>query len=164
MRHVINLLIVWILTGIWHGAEWTFIIWGLYYFVLQLIEKKTGIDKKIPRCIGWILTLFLVMIGWVIFRASNMQTALQYISCMFGKNFIDVYAVKYAKTSCIIFVIAFVGMFPIFPKMRNMLEAKEKYGSCIWSFFDFVWSTVLLIVSLMIIINGSYSPFIYFNF
>ena len=84
-RHIFNLFAVWLLTGIWHGANWTFIAWGLFYFVLLVIEKQTGLDKK-KAWWGHIHTMFFVIIAWVLFRATNIGFAYEYVKVMFVEN------------------------------------------------------------------------------
>lgn len=66
-RHVLNLFLIWLLTGIWHGAEWTFIVWGLIYFLFQLVEKYTGFAQRLPSAIGYCYTMLVVILNWVIF-------------------------------------------------------------------------------------------------
>lgn len=164
-RHVWNLFVVWSLTGIWHGAEWTFIIWGFYYFILQLIEKKIGIIKKELSFIGYGTTAILVILGWVLFRASNIESAIHYFQCMFGGFSLDTVSVQYIKSVFVVFVISYIGTFPIFPLFKDkVLHLGNHYGEIIWKIFDLTWTSVLFLTSLAMIINGSYSPFIYFNF
>ncbi len=165
-RHIWNLFIVWLLTGVWHGAEWTFIVWGLYYFVLQLIEKKIGFLKKIPAFLGYVLTAFLVTIGWVVFRATDIGNAFNYFKFMFFGTFsFDSVSIQYTKSVLVIFVLSYIGTFPIFPFCREKIVCSNNFlGKMIWKMFDLMWTVILFAVSLAIIINGSYSPFIYFNF
>lgn len=81
-----NLFVVWALTGLWHGANWTFIVWGILYFVLICIEKFTGIEKRMGRVVSHIYTMFFVVLGWVLFRADSLLDAGVYIKSMFGLN------------------------------------------------------------------------------
>lgn len=163
-RHTFNLFIVWLLTGIWHGAEWTFIIWGMMYFVIQLFEKKTLIMYKIPKFIGYVITMVIVAIGWVIFKASNMHNALLYLSAMFGhgEGIVDATGFLYLRSSAVIFAISYVGTFPILPWIKNRITGRR----CIFirELLMIPISALLLGTCLLVIINGSYSPFIYFNF
>ena len=163
-RHTLNLFIVWLLTGIWHGAEWTFIIWGMMYFVIQLFEKKALIMDKIPKIIGYIITMVIVIIGWTIFKASNVHNALLYLSAMFGhgEGIISADSILYFKSSAVVFAISYVGTFPIMPWLENRITSNR------YTFIrELLWvpiSALLLGVCLLLIINGAYSPFIYFNF
>ena len=88
VRHIFNLFVVWLLTGIWHGANWTFIAWGMFYFVLLVIEKQTGLDKK-KAWWGHIYTMFFVIIAWVLFRATNITSAYEYLKIMLIPNSIS---------------------------------------------------------------------------
>lgn len=163
-RHIFNLFVVWLLTGIWHGAEWTFIIWGMMYFTIQLVEKKTSIMERIPKVLGYVITMVVVVIGWTIFKASNLQCALDYLKSMFGAGdgIVDSNSLLYAKSSAIVFAISYVFTFPILDwidhKITNKLGVTIK--ECLW----IPVSAALLGLCLLVIINGSYSPFIYFNF
>ena len=87
-RLVFNLFIVWTLTGLWHGANWTFIVWGLMYFVLIGFEKLTDFNKKASKkvLLRHCYTLFFVIIGWVIFRATDMMHAINYLKVLFFAN------------------------------------------------------------------------------
>ena len=162
-RHIFNLFIVWLLTGIWHGAEWTFIIWGMMYCIIQLLEKKTLIMDKLPKILGHIITMFIVVIGWTIFKASNLSCAVDYLKAMLGgEGLYDVNSVSYLKSSAVVLAISYVGAFPI----RNWIEARITNKNII-VIKELLWipaSVILLGLCLLVIINGSYSPFIYFNF
>ena len=163
-RHILNLFIIWLLTGIWHGAEWTFIIWGMMYFVFQLFEKKTKLMDNIPKVFGYFITMFIVIIGWVIFKATNLSHAGEYLLAMFGggSGIIDDNAGLYLKSSAIILIISYIGSFPIGKIVNTKIQNTK-----IKILGDLVWipiSAILLGLCLLIIINGSYSPFIYFNF
>lgn len=85
-RTYLNLITVFFLTGLWHGASWNFIVWGLYHGLFMLIERCTGFCAKIPKWIAYIYSMFVVMIGWVFFRAENLSSAVKYIGYMFNVN------------------------------------------------------------------------------
>ena len=98
-RLVFNIFVVWFLTGVWHGANWTFIVWGLMYFVLLILEKFFHMDEKMGKFKN-LYTMFFVMMGWVLFRSDSLSAALVYIRSMFGfgcKGFIDAYVIQYFK-------------------------------------------------------------------
>lgn len=164
-RLIFNLFVVWLLTGIWHGANWTFIVWGLLYFILLTIEKLTGCiktDNKFVKFGLWVYTIFFVVLGWVIFRADSLIIAINYIKMMFGLKsnvFLDnsfVYQFK-SVYSCLIFGILF--SFPIIPFL------KEKVKKCILTdILYIVLLVVVFIISIASIVSSSYNPFIYFNF
>ncbi|MDD4689777.1 MAG: MBOAT family protein [Eubacteriales bacterium] len=153
-RFYFNLFIVWLLTGIWHGANLTFLVWGLYYFVLLAIEKV--IDKqfvKINVALRHLSTLLLVLVGWVIFRADSLTAATEYLKIMFGgAAFANKNVIFYLNEYKFFFVVGFLASTPIF---------KDKKWFNTISYFI---APIILIVSISYIIKGAYNPFIYFNF
>lgn len=160
-RMVRNLFIVWTLTGIWHGAWWTFIAWGLLYFVLLTFEKLTGLNKK-QFWFGHIYTMFFVILGWVLFRAPNLGSAFVYMKAMFGigaKGVMSSTALAYVAQNWMYYVMAVLGCFPLLTTMD------KKFGkSRIWNAAYTIGVLVVLIVSVSFICNNAYNPFIYFNF
>ena len=160
-------MLVWLLTGIWHGANWTFILWGIYYGVLLLIEKFI-FDKfltRIPRLIRWGMTIVLVMIGWVIFRSDTLTLALKYLETMFVPVF--------DYTSRTIFmrrlvnyrsfwIAGIAGIFPIkviFDKIKQNVS-----GNIIIGIIENVCLMALFVASILFIIARNYNAFIYFMF
>lgn len=162
-RHIFNLFIVWLLTGIWHGANWTFIAWGLFYFVLLVIEKYTHLDKMLEkrfRIFSHIYTLFFVMLGWIIFRSVNISAALLYIKGMFGPAIIgeDLTLLKeFLGEYIVVFVLSFGLLVPWSKCLRldNYKSARTIKDALL---------LLILLLSVAYIMKGSYSPFIYFNF
>lgn len=164
-RHIRNLFTVWLLTGIWHGAGGTFLLWGMLYFILQLFEKKAEWPKRIPAVPGYFLTALTVTLCWVIFRAENMGDAIRYLRAMFGfrTEFCDVDSIRYIKSTAVLFLLAWMGSFPIFPALKKLGSEKTEPGNGLAAAKG-IWCLAMLILSLTVIISGSYSPFIYFNF
>lgn len=161
-RLVFNLLVVWSLTGLWHGANWTFIVWGLLSFVLITFEKLTGIDKKIGW-IGHIYTMLFVIIGWVIFRADNIQYAIGYIQSMFGLNsneIIDASARLYLSEYKYFYIAAILCSIPL----KEFIGKKLNLNKKIYDVIYILLILVLMILAISYIVKGSYNPFIYFNF
>ena len=157
-RHIFNLFVVWLLTGIWHGANWTFIAWGLFYFILLVIEKQTGLDKK-KAWWGHIYTMFLVIIAWVLFRATNINTALNYMYRMF--YFIPLSETNLSCLSKFRLLTMVLGI--IFSFSYNKVLEKYKETKT-YSFILCTSITLLFYISILLIIRGGYNPFIYFNF
>lgn len=134
-RALLNMFVVWLLTGIWHGAAFTFWLWGLYYFVLLLIEKTFGFDKcksMLMRLIMHISTMLFVIIGWVLFRSKDVSSALLFIRKMFSFNelseisFLENY---YIKNGGIMLIIGLICVFPVISSMKKLscaVEAKLK--------------------------------------
>ena len=163
-RHFFNMAVVWALTGFWHGAEWTFLFWGLYYFVFLAIEKFIIKDKldKIPTVLRHIGTLLIVLIGWVLFRAEDMGTFTNMVGTMFSFNFDAVGMAEarlYIETYFVYFIGAIIFSTPIYYKICGRFENSKvfaviKYGGLL----------VLMLVSVMFLAHSSYNPFIYFRF
>lgn len=163
-RLVFNLFVVWSLTGIWHGANWTFLCWGLMYFVLLTIEKLVGWEKKYPdkmKILRRIYTLFFVVMGWVLFRADSIGDAGAYFATMFGGgNLIDDATIYYALNYIVYFVIAILVSTPIFKNISAKINGNNPVVVAVST----VGLFVLLVVSVSYIVKGAYNPFIYFNF
>ena len=167
-RLIFNLLVVWLLTGIWHGANWTFIIWGLLYFVLLVIEKLTGLHKKekFTKTIGHVYTLFFVIIGWVFFRAENLQAAISYLGKMFGigaTGIIDLAFLEYIRQGIFVIIIGIIASFPVMKAIQNLI-AKKKINKKNVSIIQSLGLCIIFILSIAICVSSTYSPFIYFNF
>lgn len=159
-RWIFNLFVVWLLTGIWHGANWTFIVWGLLYFVFLLVEKKTGLAKKLGG-FSRVYTLAVVVVLWVIFRADDLGAAVVYLGNMFGvgaSGFVDAAFIQYLKGTWPVFVVAIIGCTPVIKKLFQQLERK-KLG---W--IEPIWVVMIFIVTVLQVVSSTYNPFIYFNF
>lgn len=163
-RLVFNLFVVWALTGIWHGANWTFLCWGLMYFLLIAAEKLIGWEKKSPnklRVIKHIYTLFFVIMGWVLFRADSITDALSYFGTMFGGGeLINSSTLYYALNYIGYFVVAILVSTPIF---KNISQKTNGSNPIVVS-IAVIGLFVLLLLSTAYIVKGGYNPFIYFNF
>lgn len=160
-RLVLNLFIVWALTGLWHGAWWTFLAWGLLYFVLLAFEKLTGLGNKNYKW-GHIYTMFFVVIGWVLFRSPNMGSAAAYLKAMFGigaSGLADSAFSAFLAQNWVYYFAAILGCFPLFERLD------KKLSSCrAWNVAYAAGMLVILAVSVSFICNDAYNPFIYFNF
>lgn len=160
-RLVLNLFAVWTLTGIWHGANWTFIAWGLMYFVILTFEKFSGLGKK-NYWWGHIYTMIFVILGWVIFKSNNISEAVTYIKAMFGigaKGFMDKSVGAYIKQNWIYYLFAIVSCMPIVKNMDEKLKDNK-----VWQIVYSLGLLAVLFVSVSFVINNAYNPFIYFNF
>jgi len=167
-RLVFNLFVVWSLTGIWHGASWNFIFWGLMYFVLLTFEKLTGIPGRLkspPAKIGYrVFTLLCVIIGWVFFRAETMGAGIQYVSDMMGLSgnaLLCNGAVRDFFQYRWFFLGSAVCSTPFFRWVRNRYSGK---AGTILEWLELPVSLFLLIWAVSYIMLGSHNPFIYFNF
>lgn len=164
-RQALNLLIVWSLTGFWHGAGWNFVLWGLYYFVILFIEKLFLLKAldKLPKFFRHVYALLLIIIGWVIFASDDVSVLLPFLGSMFGANGaiggMDVYTLLTKAALLVICCIASTEL----PK-RLFLSAtgamNEKAAFTIKS----VMTIALLALSMILLIGDSYNPFLYFRF
>ncbi len=171
-RLVINILIVWMLTGFWHGAEWNFILWGLYFGIILLIEKffLLRLFAKMPNMIGNIIghiyTVFLTVIGFVIFNAANISEAGSTLSAMFGGQSIGFYndeALYYLTSYAVIIAISAFFSTPIAKSICSWLSKKEA-GNIVLSLMKPICYILILLVCTASLIDGSFNPFIYFRF
>lgn len=163
-RLLFNLFVVWFLTGIWHGANWTFIIWGIMYFALISIEKLIGFEKKFNKLsfIKHIYTMLFVILGWVIFRASNITEAFSYMGKMFGvrvSGIFDAYFYLNIVENLIFIIVATIFSTPIY----KIINEKVKENKLIAPIYV-IGMIILFIVAISYILKGAYNPFIYFNF
>lgn len=164
-RLVFNLFVVWFLTGVWHGANRTFILWGLMYFVLITAEKLTGFENRFKK-FGWlkyVYTMTFVLFGWVLFRSSNLQAAGEYFRAMFGlagNPLVDGAFQLHFMQYFVFFVSCAVFSTPVAVLMREKIGNRNRT----WDMFYVVCISVLMLVAISYIIKGSYNPFIYFNF
>ena len=161
-----NLLVVWFLTGIWHGASWNFIFWGMYYGVILIVEKfvLNNILEYIPKVIKWFFTLILVIIGWVFFFSASLGDAFRWLGCMFGigaNGFVDGFARYYFAGSWKILLISAVASFPFITQQgNNLLKGRSKWPI----YLSVVWFGVLLLLCIAGMMSSTYSSFLYFQF
>ena len=157
-KNIRNILIVWLLTGIWHGASWNFIIWGLYFGVILIIEKVFLLKKleKAPKALRHIYALFLIMIGWLIFSIEDLGTMNIYFKKMFmNGKIIDNEFIFYLKNYFVYILFGIIFSMPILRKIK-MSETIKVIGTILY--------IILFIITLAFIISDSYNPFLYFRF
>ena len=161
LKNIRNILIVWILTGFWHGASWNFIFWGLYYGILLLLEKfvlKKYIDK-LPDFVKHTYTIILVFIGWMIFAFDDSKYLFGFIKALTSNKFVDSAFLYYFKNYFLILVIATLFSLPVYPKV------KEKMNNSIFtSLLSISIYVILFIITLSYLVSDTYNPFLYFRF
>ncbi|WP_321004563.1 MBOAT family O-acyltransferase [Eisenbergiella porci] len=164
-----NLLIVWILTGLWHGAAWTFILWGLYNFALILLERLFKYEKNMHISSAWkhVFTLFLINFGWVLFRSENLYQYKEFMGNLFGLNhngFYNEYLWLFLKEYAIFWGAGLLFCIPIGKWVKRRL-AKYRKVSVIGNTVIYpICMTGLFIICIMYLVKRGSSPFIYFNF
>ncbi len=165
IRNIFNLFVVWALTGLWHGANYTFVVWGLMYFVLISIEKIIQFHKWQNRglnIVKWCYTMLFVLLGWVLFRSSSIENAYIYIKSMFGLNsnaFCDGLFTGWLSQNWILLLIGCLLSTPLFREIGNKLNHFNSFG-----YIKAISLFLLFILSVANIVGSSYNPFIYFNF
>ena len=158
-RQIINILIVWLLTGLWHGASWNFILWGLFYGIVLLFEKlffKKYLDK-LPDFFKHLYTIVIVLIAWVLFAFTDLSKGLHYLSLLFGgAKFINGYAIYFLRDNALLFLICFIASTPIAKTKFNFITKHE--------YLVPVCVLLLLFICTSFIVDASYNPFLYFRF
>ena len=173
-RTIINLLVVWTITGIWHGASWNFMLWGTYFGILIVIERLFlgKVLEKIPSFFSWLYTFIMVVFGWVMFDAvapgtvsfgNVFEQIWTFISAMFGGNgvFIDDTATNYIVNYGIIFAVCIFGSSDVLKTIAEYIRKKAPT----WVQYGFpVVDTVIMLASVAYLSTSNYNPFLYFNF
>ena len=170
-RYLMNIFIVWLLTGLWHGAAWNFIFWGLYYGFILVIEKffLGKIIEKLPRLFQHLYTMLIVIIGWVFFRSDSISYSKDYLLAMFGikvSSFYNFQTIYYLLENKYIFIIAFIVSMPIYPVLIKKAEniSANWLRVFILDYIKPILLILLFLISLMYLVNSTFNPFIYFRF
>jgi alginate O-acetyltransferase complex protein AlgI len=159
VRQIINISIVWLLTGIWHGAYWNYIIWGCYFGIILIIEKLFLLKhlKKAPSIISHIYSLFLILIGWTIFSMEDLNVMLTYLQSMFiNTSIIDSFSLFECLNNLFLLVVCGITSIGITKKIY------QKHSENI--LFKNIVLIGLLIISICYLASSSYNPFLYFRF
>ncbi len=169
VNQVRNLFVVWLVTGIWHGANWTFICWGMWYFVLILFERVTKFSsQRLPAWFCHAYLIFVVMIGWMFFRATSVHNALGYLANLLALNnngFYSDFAWLLLRENAVFFFCGIVFSTPVAREFGNMLANNVMgiWGRVFSTVYPFMLAALFL-TSVVYLTKGSYTPFIYFNF
>lgn len=177
LRQILNMLIVWGLTGLWHGAAYNFILWGLYYFVflvieklflLKIFERVKGVAGKIVRRV---YTIAVVFFGWILFRFTDFDTMRTVIRSMFGiggNALTNMEINTLMLNNCIFIAVAIVASTPLLKTISGHIKDRARNGSIgvmrCYNVLNVVVPVILLILSTIALIGNSYNPFIYFRF
>ena len=159
-RWALNLFTVWLLTGIWHGANWTFILWGLAYYGFLMLEKQTKLTEKLGK-LSHVYTLVVVLLLWVVFRATSLGSAFSYLGKLFGigaAGLVDRQFFVYLRSTGFVLLLALVGCGPW---VKNFFGKLQEKGL---GWIEPVWVTVVFLASVLQAVSSTYNPFIYFNF
>ncbi len=165
LRWVFNILVVWMLTGLWHGAAWNFVLWGLLYAVVLLLEKFLPLDK-LPDVLRRIYVLLVVMIGFVLFNATSLSQAVSDIAGMFGFGglpLVNATSLYYLRSYGVVFLLGFIGSTPAVRNAANRLSL-TKVGGVLVSILEPILLIALLLICTGYLVDGSFNPFLYFRF
>ena len=170
-RLVFNLSVVWFATGVWHGANWTFILWGVLYGILITIEKLTGLPERIDRnallrVVGWFGTMFFVILGWVLFRSVDLSSAKCYLGAMFGIGtcgFIDDKTVFEFGEIKVVLLFGLLASVPLADMVKNRMNRHPALLECLHATSG-IMLIMLFVVGVSYLSMNAHNPFIYFNF
>ena len=161
-RWVFNILTVWMLTGLWHGAAWNFVLWGLLFGILLMVEKWVPGLQKLPNLLRHGYVLLIVCLSFVLFNAESLSQALSDMGGMFGfagVPMVNAESLYYLRSYAPLFVMGIVGATPI------VRDTARKIGEKPWGAIpEILLMAVLLIVCSAYLVDGSFSPFLYFRF
>ena len=161
-RQCINIMIVWLLTGLWHGASFNFILWGLYYGLILIFEKVIGLKilKRIPAVFRHIYALALILIGWVIFNFTDFDMMINYFGLMFNNPvIIDNISLYFIRDNIVLIIISIIACLPVRLSRLNPFVINKK--------FEYLMPLIILgtlIICVAFICESSYNPFLYFRF
>ena len=162
-----NIVIVWVLTGFWHGASWNFMVWGLFFGLLLIIEKKWLLRHlESSKVFSHIYLIILTVISFVIFQAVDMTEALEYIKSMFGMGGVSLISAEtlyYLRSYGMILLISIIAATPLAKNVVGKLENSSKYRKIV-GVGEVVYLFMLLLVATAYLIDGSFNPFLYFRF
>lgn len=172
VRTIINLFVVWFLTGLWHGASWNFVLWGLYFFIFIVMEKlflQKLLDKA-PKFVSYIYCFVIVYFGWILFKYSDMGTIgsiLKGMFCLNGNKFITLETRSYLLGYLFFMVAVMFAFTPLFKNLYKRIFNSDNtvFGvRTIGNILEIIYPLVLVALSALALIGDSYNPFLYFQF
>lgn len=163
-----NILVVWCLTGLWHGASWNFVLWGLLFGVMLILEKfvLNKFLEKMPNFIKRIYTLFIVMISFVIFQCTDISQIGQIIKGLFGltnEAFVNTATIYYLKGYLVVLLLGILGATPLLKNWIEKCRTNAKLNQII-NILQPVYMVLLLAIVTIFLVDNSYNPFLYFRF
>ena len=166
-RQLFNILVVWMLTGLWHGAAWNFVLWGVFYALL-LTAEKLGLKKALDNhgALGHVYVLLAVLLGFVLFNADSLGQAAQDIAGMFAFGKLPLFsaeAVYYLRSYGVVLILAVIGATPLPKRVIAALSENRKLTRS-WNVLEPLLLTGLLLVVTAYLVDGSFNPFLYFRF
>lgn len=169
LKQVRNIFVVWMLTGIWHGAHWNYVLWGVYYGVLLILEKfvlKRFLDK-LPSWIQNLYTMFFVVISWVIFKCEDLSYCLSYLKAMFGgfsAGLFNTESLYLLKNYGILLVILILGSTRLPKFFGEKMEKRFGENGGVMTGARMIFYLGILLLSVAYLVDATYNPFLYFRF
>lgn len=169
MRHLRNILIVWMLTGLWHGAAWNFVLWGLYYGVLLLLEKYVWGKalEKLPVFLRHLYSLLIVVVGFVIFSFDDMGALGNYLRGMFagsGGTFLGTDFLWHIRNYGAVLLAAVLLAFPVYPKVTELISRRGERTRAVWMVVGMIGYLLCFWLTGACLVSDTYNPFLYFRF
>lgn len=166
-RNILNLFIVWSLTGFWHGASWNFLVWGLYFGVLLTLEKYIlpKLLEKMPGFLQHLYALFFIVLGWVIFAVEDFSAMGSYLKAMFGMGnglYNDIFF-YHLKNYGLVLALGILFSMPVYSWWENK-QTQNKAYNVIGKVTGFGGTIVLLLMTISCLVQNTYNPFLYFRF
>ena len=163
-RQLLNIAIVWFLTGLWHGASWNFVLWGVYYAILLLLEKTflLGVLERIPGFIGHLYTIFCFTMGWVLFAITDFGRLGQFVGHLFSGPFWSTTTAYLLSSNALLLVLAAIGSTTLPLRLWRWAEERMSYGAA--QIVRTAGVVVILLLSIAFLVGDSYNPFLYFRF
>ncbi len=164
LKQIRNILIVWFLTGAWHGASWNFILWGVYFGIVLIIEKifLLKILEKLPKVFRHIYSILLILVSWVIFAFEDLSKVFEYIKVMFTSDIIyNQESLYYLKNYLFIIVVGILCSLPIWKILKEKIDKKENKWLDILTSFGYL---AIFLLSTASLVTDSFNPFLYFRF
>ena len=163
-RQLLNIAIVWLLTGLWHGASWNFVLWGVYYAILLLLEKTflLGVLEHIPKFISHIYTIFCFTMGWVLFAITDFARLGQFVGHLFSGTFWTATTSYLVSSSGLLLLLGAIGCTTLPMRLWKRAEGRMSYGAA--QIARTIFLTAVLLLSIAFLVGDSYNPFLYFRF
>lgn len=169
VKQIRNIFVVWMLTGIWHGAHWNYVLWGVYYGVLLILEKfvlKRFLDR-LPGCIQNLYTMFFVIISWVIFKCEDLSYCLSYLKAMFGgfsAGLFNTESLYLLKNYGILLVLLLLGSTQLPKHFGEKMEKRFGENGMVMTVAKTAFYLAILLLSVAYLVDATYNPFLYFRF
>ncbi len=166
LRHIFNILVVWALTGFWHGAAWNFVLWGLYYAILLILEKYIygkGL-AKLPKVFQYIYSIIVTLFGWLLFSSNSIQELSLNFQSMFGmlgNTAANMDTLYFFKTNIILLIACGICSTPVIKNLFNKIASKKGIG---FNIICVACYAIIFILSIAYLVNSTYNPFLYFRF